>query len=118
MPKGSASKKAPNAPPLPFKSEAEEAEWFRSAAGRRYSERQFERAAREGKVMRGLRVKATDAAVLQELVDRVAAKRTQSVSLRIPVRDIEAAKKVATETGLGYQTVLKEIISKALRNDY
>jgi predicted DNA binding CopG/RHH family protein len=65
---------------------------------------------------KGLDIKTTDPAVLQELMDRVTARRTQAVSLRIPVSDIDAAKKIAAQMGLGYQTVLKEIISKALRN--
>ncbi len=46
---------------------------------------------------------------------RAKAKRTEAVSLRIPVSDIEAAKRIGAQTGLGYQTVLKEIISRGLR---
>jgi hypothetical protein len=41
-----------------------------------------------------LRIKPTEPAVLQELMDRVKAKQTQAVSLRIPVSDIDAAKKI------------------------
>jgi len=123
-----------------LKSEAEEAEWLASPAGRRASEHDFEKSIQEGKVIvsdkrtidkedkealragaviryrKGLDIKTTDPAVLQELMDRVTARRTQAVSLRIPVSDIDAAKKIAAQMGLGYQTVLKEIISKALRN--
>ncbi len=76
-------------------------------------------AKRTGKVIRykkGLDIKPTDPAVLQEFMERVKARQTQAVSLRIPVSDIEAAKKIAEQKGLGYQTVLKGIISKGLRH--
>ena len=43
------------------------------------------------------------------------AKQTQSVSLRIPLADLEAAKKIAEKTGIGYQTVLKEMIHEGLQ---
>jgi len=123
-----------------FKNEAEEADWLASPAGKRFSERQYGKAVAAGKVIvsdgraiteqdkesllsgsviryrNGLDIKPTDPAVLQELMDRVKSKQTQAVSLRIPISDITAAKKIASETGLGYQTVLKEIISKGLRN--
>jgi hypothetical protein len=99
-----------------FKSEREEADWLQSPAGRRHSERTYAKAKREGKLVKGpTNVAPTDPAVLQELVNRVRAKRTQAVSLRLTVSDIEAAKKIGAQTGLGYQTVLKELISKGLR---
>jgi predicted DNA binding CopG/RHH family protein len=81
--------KANDAPPLPFKSEQDEAAWLDSPAGKRQATRQLEAA--------------------------IKAKRTQAVSLRIPTADIEAAQKLAAQMGIGYQTVLKEIISKGLR---
>jgi hypothetical protein len=99
-----------------FKSEAELADWMQSPAGKRDSERTYAKAKREGKLVKGpTNITPTDPAVLQELVDRVRAKRTQAVSLRLTVADIDAAKKIGAQTGLGYQTVLKEIISKGLR---
>jgi hypothetical protein len=98
-----------------FKSEAELADWMQSPAGKRDSERTYAKAKRGGKLVKGPNVTPTDPAVLQELVDRVRAKQTQAVSLRLTVSDIEAAKKIGAQTGLGYQTVLKEIISKGLR---
>jgi hypothetical protein len=107
MQKKSTNKKNDGVPN--FKSEEEEANWMRSAAGRRHFER-------HRKPVKGPEnVTPTDPAVLQELVDRVRAKQTQAVSLRLTVSDIEAAKKIGAQTGLGYQTVLKEIISKGLR---
>jgi hypothetical protein len=92
-----------------FNSEEEEANWMRSAAGRRHFEQ-------HGKPAKGpAKVPPTDPALLQELMARAKAKRTEAVSLRIPVSDIEAAKRIGAQTGLGYQTVLKEIISRGLR---
>lgn len=124
-----------------FKSEAEEADWYHSPAGKRYLSQKLADAARkgiiiseartpeerkavldqaksEGRAVRfkhGLPVKRTNPAVLQELMDRVKAKQTQSVSLRIPLADLEAAKKIAEKTGIGYQTLLKGIIHEGLR---
>ena len=92
-----------------FKSEAEEADWLSSSAGRRASERDLEKAVLTGEVIvsdkrimskkdkealrsghlvryrNGLDVKPTDPAILQELMDRAKAKRTEAVSLHIPV---------------------------------
>ena len=120
-------------------SEAEAADWLQSPAGRHNSEQTFLRALRKGVIMteerksdptlraeakrtgkliyykNGRDIKPTDPALLQELMDRVKAKQTQAISLRIPVSEIDAAKKIAAQMGLGYQTVLKEIISKGLR---
>jgi predicted DNA binding CopG/RHH family protein len=90
MPRKSMSKsKANDAPPLPFKSEQDEAAWLDSPAGKRHATRQLEAA--------------------------IKAKQTRAVSLRIPASDIDAAKELAAKMGVGYQTVLKEIISKGLR---
>jgi len=74
--------------------------------------------ARSGKAVilkKGADIEITDPAILRDLMNRAKAKRTQAVSLRILVSDIEAAKNIGTQTGLGYQTVLKEIISRGLR---
>jgi predicted DNA binding CopG/RHH family protein len=40
---------------------------------------------------------------------------TRAISLRVPIADLERARKIAEETGVGYQTVLKEAIHKGLR---
>ncbi len=139
MPQKSTAKN--NIPDTPrFKNEAEEADWWASPAGRRYSSRQFQEKMRQGKIItteetsltpelrermkrdgvmvhfkHGLKVKRTDPAVLEELTARAQAKRTQAVSLRLPVADIAAAKKMAEKTGKGYQTILKDIIHEGLR---
>ena len=122
-----------------FKSEAEEADWWVSPAGKRYSAGKLKEAMRKGVietesrdfkevkrlmkqdggravlVKNGLDIRPTDPAILAELVARVKAKQTLAISLRIPVLEVEAAKAIAAEAGIGYQTVLKEAISKGLK---
>jgi hypothetical protein len=101
----------PTGPPS-FKNEAEEGDWWDSPAGRRFASEHMNESVRNGtaKIKSGVKMKRTDPAVLQALVDRVAAKQTQAVSIRLPNGDIGAAKKIAQKTGIGYQTVLKEIM--------
>ena len=50
-----------------------------------------------------------------ELLARAKEKATQAISLRVPVADIEAAKKIAARRGVGYQTVLKHAIREGLK---
>jgi hypothetical protein len=103
--------------PLRFKSEAEEADWLASPAGRRFTSQQMDRAVREGraKVVTGSQAKRSDPDRIRELMDRVKAKQTQAISLRIAVADLDAAKKIADKAGIGYQTVLKDLIHEGLR---
>jgi hypothetical protein len=110
------SSKTENRPPT-FKSEAEEANWLASPAGRRFTSRHVDRSVRKGtaKVETAPSAKRTDPAVLQALVDRVAAKQTQAVSIRITLEDLNAAKRMAKIAGIGYQTVLKEIIHNGVQ---
>lgn len=123
-----------------FKSEAEEAEWYHTEAGRERAVRIARQALRKGKLVieekltsreaaelakqtgkriilrNGASAKRTNPAVLQKLLDEARADMTQAVSLRIPIRDLEAAKALAEKKGIGYQTLLKEIIHKELRS--
>jgi hypothetical protein len=121
-----------------FKTEAEEADWYHTPEGKRHSERTSHKALRKGRIVveekipmgqaiglarsgkavvlkKGAAIETTDPAILRDLMNRAKARQTRAVSLRIPVSDIEAAKKIGSQTGLGYQTVLKEIISRGLR---
>ena len=41
--------------------------------------------------------------------------RTQSLTLRIPVADIERAREIAAKQGVGYQSVLKQAIRDGLK---
>ena len=56
--------------------------------------------------------------VIEGLLARAAAKATQAISLRIPVEDLEAAKRLAAETGIGYQVILKDLIHEGLKRAY
>jgi sugar/nucleoside kinase (ribokinase family) len=132
MPTKSTTKKPP------FQTEEEEAEWYHSTAGREQAKSAVQKAIRSGKIIideqlspreaaalakrtgqrvilrKGSHVKRTDPAVLQQLFEEARGAITQAVSLRIPVNDLEAAKRIAEKKGIGYQTVLKEIIHKGL----
>jgi len=42
---------------------------------------------------------------------------TKSVSVRLPVTDIERARKLAEKRGVGYQTVIKTLLHEALKQE-
>jgi hypothetical protein len=63
----------------------------------------------------GFTHKPSDSSVIQAIIDRAAQRATQAISIRIPVADLEAAKRLAEKTGLGYQTILKDLIHEGLR---
>ncbi len=42
---------------------------------------------------------------------------TKTVSLRLPVTDIERARRLAEKRGVGYQTVIKTLLHEALRRE-
>ncbi len=101
-----------------FKSKDEEAAWWASPEGRKTVEDEMDEGIRNGTAKvypQGIGVKPTDPAVLAELVARVNAKKTQAVSIRLTAADIEAAKRLAEKAGIGYQTLLKEMITDGLR---
>lgn len=75
-----------------FRSEREEAEWWDRNAGR-----------------------ITDFAVKHGLAGKRPARGTgRAISLRVPERDLERARKLAEQKGLGYQTYLKMLLHEAL----
>ncbi len=100
-----------------FKSEAEEADWYATPIGRRYTLREFTRAAKAGTLhgSAGLKATKTSAKFLAQLVKQAKENATQAISIRIPIADLERAKQIAEETGAGYQTVLKQAIRKGLK---
>jgi histidinol phosphatase-like enzyme len=102
-----------------FKSEAEEADWYVTTEGRRQTQREFARALREGTLARspGLRITKSDPKVLEQLLEQAKESATRPISIRIPVSDLEHAKRIAEETGVGYQTVLKQAIREGLKKD-
>src|SRR5207249_3843184 len=99
------------------KFKTEESDWYASPEGRRQTQREFERALRDGTLVRssGSRITRTDPKILEALMKQAKENATRPVSIRLPVADIERAKKIASKRGTGYQTVLKEAIHYGLR---
>ena len=95
----------------------EEADWYASPEGRRQTQREFERALRNGTLVRssGSRIPRTNPGVLKTLLEQAKANATRPVSIRLSVAAIELAKDIASKRGTGYQTVLKEAIRYGLK---
>jgi hypothetical protein len=107
-----------NPPPTKAELEAERkaADWYASRAGRKHVERVMDESMRNGTavIVDGGKVKLTNPAILEALMQKARDKMTRAVSLRLPQRDLDAAKRLAAKRGIGYQTVLKEIIHQGL----
>ena len=100
------------------KSEAENADWYATPEGRRQTQREFERALKNGALIvnpKGLNIPLPDPKVLAELLARAKENATKAISLRVPIADLEAAKKIAARKRVGYQTVLKQAIRHGLK---
>jgi hypothetical protein len=96
----------------------EEADWYASPAGRRQTQREFERALRNGTLIRsssGSRIPRTNPDVFETLLKQAKANATRPVFLRLSITDIELAKSLASKRGIGYQTVFKQAIRKGLK---
>jgi hypothetical protein len=108
---------------MPRKSKAElesmnaEAAWYTTPEGRRQTQRELERALKQGTLLHssGSPIPQTDAKVLAELVEKAKAKATKAISIRLPVADLERAQRIAAKEGIGYQTVLKRAIQAGLK---
>jgi predicted DNA binding CopG/RHH family protein len=100
-----------------IKSEAEEAAWYATPQGRQQTRREFERALRSGTALRseGSKIPRTDAKALAELMELAKANATRAISIRLPIADIERARRIAAKQGIGYQTVLKQAIRVGLK---
>jgi hypothetical protein len=96
---------------------SEQAAWYTTPAGRRQTQREFERAIRSGTALRseGSKIPRTYAKVLTELMELAKANATRAISIRLPIADIERAQKIAAKRGIGYQTVLKQAIRAGLK---
>jgi len=79
-----------------FKSEAEEAEWWDRNPD--FIADQFETAAGEGRILRGLPGRGA----------------TRSVTIRLATKDVETAQRQAAKMGLPYQTYIKSVLHQAL----
>jgi predicted DNA binding CopG/RHH family protein len=99
-----------------FQSEAEEAAWYTTPEGKRQTEREFRKALKSGTIVRskGSAIVQTDHAVLEQLMEQAKEKATKAISIRLPIADIERASAIAERRGVGYQTVLKELIKAGL----
>ena len=100
-----------------FRSDREEAGWYATPEGRRQTQREFARALRAGTLGRspGLKAAKTDPKILEQLMERAKESASRPISLRIPIADLERAKRIAEETRVGYQTVLKRAIREGLK---
>jgi len=90
---------------------AGEGEWYATPEGRRQTRREFARALKDGAVIRttGLRIAKTDPKVLEQLMEQAKAHATRAISIRVPIADLEQARRMAAATGVGYQSVLQAI---------
>ncbi len=79
-----------------FKTEAEEATWWDAHPD--FLAEQFEKAAKEGRLQRGI-------------------PKSKSVTIRVPVRDLETAQRLAERKGLPYQTYMKMLLHQALEKE-
>jgi len=84
-----------------FTSEAEDAQWHQR--NRRALERAAERRIREGSTL-----------TLQQAAARA---KTRPVTLRLAATDIDAARAMAAQKGIGYQTYVKMLLHEALRRE-
>jgi hypothetical protein len=100
-----------------FKSEADEAEWYATPQGRKQTQREFARALKAGTLIRstGSKVAKTDPKILHQLMEQAKRDATRSISVRVPIADLEQARRIADKAGIGYQTVLKQAIREGLR---
>jgi predicted DNA binding CopG/RHH family protein len=84
-----------------FTSEAEDAKWHER--NRRALESAMERRIVEGSTL-----------TLQQATARA---RTRPVTLRLPATDIDTARAIAAQKGIGYQTYVKMLLHEALRRE-
>jgi predicted DNA binding CopG/RHH family protein len=85
-----------------FRSEAEDAQWHQR--NRRALERAAERRILEGSTL-----------TLPQAAARV---KTRPVTLRLPATDIDLARAMAAQKGIGYQTYVKMVLHEALRREF
>jgi len=84
-----------------FASEAEDAQWH-------------DRHRRKLESAVGRRVREGSALNLQQAVARM---RLRPVTIRLPAEDIDAARGLAAQKGIGYQTYIRMLLREALRRE-
>ncbi len=100
-----------------FKANAEEGDWYATPQGRRQTQREFARAFKDGTLIRstGSRIAKSDPNLLKQLMEEAKRNATRSISIRVPIADLEQAQQIAKKSGVGYQTVLKRAIREGLK---
>lgn len=100
-----------------LKANAGEAGWYATPQGRRQTQREFVRALKEGTLIRsaGSQIAKSDPKVLEQLMEEAKRNANRSISIRVPIADLEQARQIAEKTGVGYQTVLKQAIREGLK---
>jgi hypothetical protein len=99
------------------KTKAANADWYATPQGRRQTQREFARALKDGTLIRstGSKLVRTNLKALERLMEDAKRQATRSISIRVPIADLEQARQIAERTGVGYQTVLKRAIRNGLR---
>jgi hypothetical protein len=108
-------RKSTNIPKV--RSKSEEDEWYATPQGRRQTRREFARALKDGTLIRatGSKIAKTDPRVLEQLMEEAKQTGTRAISIRVPIADLEEARRIAAATGVGYQAVLKQAIRVGLK---
>ncbi len=94
------------------RTEAEEALWFEQNQDRLMD--LFNKAAKEGALRIGNK---TVGITIDRKSERVVKPVSKKVMLRIPIEDLERARKLASERGLGYQTYMKMLLRQGLNSE-
>jgi predicted DNA binding CopG/RHH family protein len=68
------------------------------------------------RLAKGFTDQPNDPAVIQAIIDRAAEKQTRPISIRISLEDLNAAKRLAGESGIRYQRILKDLIHDGLHS--
>jgi len=99
------------------KAKREVVEWYATPQGRRQTLQEFARALKGGTLVRatGSKIPRTDPKAMKRLLEEAKRHATRSISIRVPIADLEQARQIAEKTGVGYQTVLKQAIRNGLR---
>jgi len=92
-------------------------DWYATPQGRRQTQREFARALKDRTLVRanGSKIARSDPKLLAQLMDDAKRNATRSISIRVPIADLEQAQQIAEKTGVGYQTVLKQAIREGLK---
>jgi len=91
-----------------FKNESDEADWWASREGREYVKQKSGKAKLKGTQAAGSR-----------LVTKLSGHKKSSVqiSIRLPEKDIQRARRIAIRKGIGYQTLMKMLLHESLERE-